>query len=270
MSLLGPGGQIYTTPAVAGKLVTVPGQFMSAVAPDPHQVRVLLRHPKGGQWRVQATPGSPAIATLETSEDVPPATVRVRLSRKHGRKFSLSYKISHYVAGTKVRFVERGRDSTHVLGTVSRASGTLSFSPQQALGRARKVLAYLLNAEGATARELTVGHYTAPAALRPGRPRKLRIVRHGYSALVTWSAVAGARSFRIKVRGSDGRLQTFFRKAARRSVSLSGVLPFESFTASVTAVAGPSMLSGPPATARLAAVKTKRPKSKKRPGKKKG
>jgi PKD repeat protein len=269
VTLSGPGGQTYTTPSTAGRLVTVPGQFMSAVAPDPHQVLVLLRHPKGGTWHVQPTAGSPPIAGVEFAEDVAPAAVKVKVRRGHRQKWSLTYGISHFLAGTKVRFVERGSDSTHVLGTVGAARGTLSFSPQEALGRSRKIYAYLLDAEGATVRELTVGHYTAPGAFRPSRPRHARIARHGTSAAITWGAVAGARQYKIVVHGSDGRLQTFFRKPHSRSAQLVNVLPFESFTATVTAEGGPNMLPGPKATAKLAPLKIKVPHHAKRNGRKK-
>jgi PKD repeat protein len=268
VTLSGPGGQTYTTPSTADHLVTVPGQFMSAVAPDPHQVLVLLRHPKGGTWHVQPAAGSPPIAGVEFAEDVAPAAVKVKVRHGHRQKWSLTYRISHFLAGTKVRFVERGSDSTHVLGTVGKARGTLSFSPQEALGRSRKIYAYLLNNEGATVRELTVGRYTAPGAFRPGRPHKARILRRGTSALVTWSAAAGARLYKIVVRGSDGRLATFFRKPRSRSVQLLNVLPFESFTATVTAEGGSNMLPGPRATARLAPLKIKVPHPAKRPARK--
>jgi hypothetical protein len=269
VTLSGPGGQTYTTPSTAGHLVTIPGQFMSAVAPDPHQVLVLLHHPKGGTWHVQSAAGSPPVAKLEFAEDVAPATVKVGLRRGHGHRWSLAYRIGHFVAGTKVQFVERGSDSTHVLGTVGKARGTLSFSPREALGRSRKIYAYLLNNEGATVRELTVGHFTAPGAFRPGRPRNVRIVRHGTSAAITWSPVAGARQYKIVVRGSDGRLETFFRKPRNRGTQLLNVLPFESFSATVTAEGGPNMLPGPKATAKLAPLKVKVPHPAKRPGRKK-
>lgn len=266
LTLSGPGGQTYTTPSTTGHLVTVPGQFMSAVAPDPHQVLVLLRHPKGGTWHVQPAAGSPPITNVEFAEDVAPATVKVKVRHGRRQRWSLAYKIGHYVAGTQVRFVERGSDSTHVLGTVGKAKGTLSFNPQEALGRTRKIYAYLLNGEGASVRELTVGHYTAPGAFRPGRPRKPKITRHGTTAAITWSAVAGARQYKIVVHGSDGRLQTFFRKPHSRSAQLVNVLPFESFTATVTAEGGPYLLPGPKATAKLAPLRIKVPHPAKRPG----
>ncbi len=269
VTLSGPGGQTFTTPSTAGHLVTVAGQFMSAVAPDPNQVLVLLHHPKGGTWHIKPASGSPAVAKVEFAEDVAPATVKVRVRHARRQKWSFSYKIGHFVAGTKVRFVERGSDSTHVLGTVGNARGTLSFSPQEALGRSRRIYAYLLDGEGATVRELTVGHYTAPGAFRPGRPRKAQIARHGTTAAITWSAVAGARQYKIVVHGSDGRLQTFFRGPHSRSAQLIDVLPFESFTATITAEGGPNMLPGPKATAKLAPLKIRVPQHSKRPGRKK-
>jgi hypothetical protein len=55
-------------------------------------------------------------------------------------------------------------------------------------------------------------------------------------------------------------VQTFFRKPRQRSVRIAGVLPFETFTATVTPVGGPAMLAGPSATAKLAKQKFKLPK----------
>jgi PKD repeat protein len=269
VTISGPGGQTYTTPSTGGHLVTVPGQFMSAVAPDPHQVLVLLRHPKGGTWHVQPATGSPPIAGVEFAEDVAPAVVKVKVRHGHASRWSLAYKIDHYVAGTKVQFVERGSDSTHVLGTAAKAKGTLSFTPQEALGRSRKIYAYLLNGEGAAVRELTVGRYTAPGAFRPAKPRHARIARHGATATITWGAVTGAREYKIVVHGSDGRLQTFFRKPQTRSAQLVNVLPFEIFTATIVAEGGKNMLPGPKATVKLAPLKIRVPHPAKHPRHKK-
>jgi len=255
VTLVGPGGQTFTTPPAPGHVVGVREQYTAVVAPNHDQVLVLLLHPQGGEWRIEPAAGSPPISKLEVAEDVAPATVRVRVKHKGGRRWSLAYKIGHFVPGSKVRFVERGRDSTHVLGTVAKANGTLSFSPQEGLSRARTVYAYMLDTEGAPTRELTVGSYTAPAAFRPSRPRHVRFVRHDATALISWGAVAGARVYRIKIVGSDGRLETLSRKPGSLSVTVPNVLPFESFTATVTAVGGPDRLSGVAATAKLSAVK---------------
>ena len=254
MTLIAPGGEKYTTPT-PGHIATVAGQFLGVVAPDPHQVIVMLKHPAGGTWRVQTAAGSAPLEKLEVAGDVPPASVRASVRHLHGNAYSLSYKIANYLPGTGVEFVERGRDSTHVLGIARRASGTLRFTPQDALGRARRIVAYLLNGEGAPVRVLTVGHYRAPGAVRGGRVRGVKIVRHGLTAVVTWGATAGTRQYRVQVRGSDGRRDTFLRKPGSRSVLLTNVLPFESFTATVTAEGGPNLLRGPAASAKLAAMK---------------
>ncbi len=253
--IAGPGGQSYTTPAAPKQVSSVPGQFISALAPNPDQVLILLKNPKGGEWTVATLPGSGPLSKLETAEDVAPASVSVHVqhSRRHG--YALAYKIAHHVSGTAVRFVERGKDSTHVLGTVTGASGTLRFTPEEALSRSRSIVAYLLNTEGVEVRDLPVGHYTAPGPFRPGRSRKVRIARRKNTALLTWSSVPGARGYAIKITGSDGRLETHSRKPGERSVVIPNVLGFESFTATVTAVGGKNMLPGRPVTVKLAPLK---------------
>lgn len=267
VTVTSPGGQTYTTPAAPGQMVGDDGHFFSAILPDHNQVIVLLRHPQGGEWAIQTAPGSPAVGKLEVAEETPPASVAVHVRRAGRHRFALAYKIVHYVPGTKVRFVERGRDSTHVLGVVSAARGTLRFTPQDALGRHRRIVAYLLNGEGAPLRVLTAGRYTAPGAARGGRVRGLRIARHGTAALLSWRATPGARLYKVTVQGSDGRVQRFNRKAAGRGVALTNVLPFESFTATVVAEGGPNLLPGPAAKARLAPL---RPPGHRRPGHRRG
>ena len=145
-----------------------------------------------------------------------------------------------------------------MLGTVSRATGLIGFVPQDGISRARTISAALTNAAGATVRVITVGHYTAPPAFRPARPRHLRIARHGSTATVTWSAVAGARIYHVKVKGSDGRLKTYFAKPGHLSEQLQNVIPKDSFTATVIAIGGKSLLPGPAAKATLKAAPSKR------------
>jgi PKD repeat protein len=263
VTLISPSGQKYTTPVGPGHISASGHQFIAAVAPDHDQVLVLLAHPQGGTWRVQTAPGSPPLAKLEVAGDVAPASVHVKVHAGHAGGWSLAYKIANFVPGTSVRLVERGRDSTRVLGTVKRASGTLRFVPEDALGRSRRIVAYLLDTEGAPQRVLTVGSYRAPGPVRGGRVKGLRMVRHGTSALVSWRATPGARLYRVQVHGSDGRLVTLLRRPGARSVLLPNVLPFESLTATVAAEGGPNLLRGPTAAARLQAVKVKTAPAKK-------
>jgi PKD repeat protein len=267
----GPGGQIFTTPSTPGQIFTVGNEFIAAIAPDAHEVIVFLRKPKGGEWQLQSVPGSAAVTKLESAQDVPPARIKASVRHKHGKRYSLAYKIANFVPGTHVRFVERGRDTTHVLGTIGSAHGTLTFSPQEGLSRSRAIVAYVLNRESLPKRTLTVAHYSAPGATRAGRVRKVKFTRHGSAGSITWSAAPGAREYRIKVRGGDGRVQTFFRKASSRSVAVTGLIPTDAYSATVVARGGPNLLPGPRAVGRLAALKPpKVVKSGRKKGKKKG
>jgi PKD repeat protein len=255
VTIYAPDHKIYTTPATPGQISTTGGAFISAIAPNTHQVIVFLRHPQGGLYNIQPVAGSAAITSVAAAQDVPPARIKVRLRRAHRRKWSLRYAIKNYVAGTQVQFVERGRDSTHVIGTAHRAAGTMTFVPQDAIGRNRKIYAYLLASSGTALRTLVVGGYRAPAAQRPGKVAHARFARHGTSALLTWSAAPGARQYLIKVRGSDGRVQSAY-VAGHRSLALGEALPTERFTATVTPLGGPNMLAGRGAHATLAPAST--------------
>lgn len=268
--LKGPGGQVYTTPATPGQYATDGNEFIAAIAPDGHEAIVFLRKPRGGEWQLQPTIGSAPIASVQAAQDVPPATIKARVAHRRGRRFSLSYRIANFVPGTHVRFVERGRDTTHVLATTGAARGTLTFAPQEGLSRPRTIVAYLLDAEGMPRRVLTVARYSAPGAVRGGRVRKVKFVRHGSSGLIAWTAAPGARQYRIEVRGGDGRVQTFVRGASTRSVAVVGLIPTDSYTAVVVARAGRNLLPGPKSSATLKALKQPRPVPRKRKKKKKG
>ncbi|MGH2891148.1 MAG: hypothetical protein ACRDNJ_16135, partial [Solirubrobacteraceae bacterium] len=255
VQLNGPGGVHIRTPSAPGAVSSAPGSWIAAIAPDGRHVLALLRHPHPGRWLIEPAPGAPAVTGVRIAADVAPAVVRARVRRLRGRTWSLGYSVRNYVPGTRIQFVERGRDSVHVLGTVTRPHGTLRFVPADALGRARTIYAYLRTASGAPLRTLTAGHYRAPAAARPGRIRSVRIVRRpGSTARVSWSAAPGARRYRVTVRGSDGRMTTAFTTRARRTLLLAQVLADERFSARVVALGGPNMLAGPAITARLAPV----------------
>jgi PKD repeat protein len=263
VSFTTPSGQTFTTPSAPGQ-VGSSALFIAALGNNPDEVVVLLRHPESGTWHIQQAPGSAPVSEVQGAQDVGPAIVHTHVRHAHGATWKLSYKIGNYVAGTHVTFVEHGHDSTHVLGAVGSAHGTIAFVPQDGAARSRTITAALTNTQGATVRVFTVGHYTAPAAFRPARPRHLRILRHGSTATITWSASPGARFYKVKVRGSDGRLNTLFAKPNHLSAQLQNVIPADSFTATVLAVGGSSLLPGPAATARLRAVKHTKHASAKR------
>ncbi len=252
--IYGPGHRLYASPTTPGHYTTTGGQFFSAIAPDGHHVIVFLRHPQGGVYNIQPTAQSAPLTGVATAQDVPPARITVHVTHRRGRAWALAYRIANYVTGTRVQFVERGRDSTHVLGTASQSSGTIAFVPQDAIGRHRAIVAYLRTAGGNPLRTVTVGSYTAPAAIRPGPLLGLRFVRTGTGATLSWAPSAGARRYFVLVRGSDGRVISTFLAAGRRRLLIGGVLASERFTARVTPQGGPNLLPGRTGTISLAAA----------------
>jgi hypothetical protein len=244
VTIFGPGHQSYTTPAHPGETSSAP-DFISAITPDGHHVIVLLRHPRGGLYNIQPAGSSGPITGVAAAQDVPPARIAIRVTRRHRRRRQLSYRIRNYVAGTRVQFVERGHDSVHVLGTVHRAHGVIRFVPEDAIGRRRAVFAYLRSPAGAPLRTLVAGHYVAPAAVRPGRVRGLHFARHGTKAVLTWHRAVSARQYLVVLHGSDGRVQSAFVSAGRRALSFAQVLPFVRLSVTVIPEGGPNMLAGP-------------------------
>jgi hypothetical protein len=253
VTIVSPSGQTLTTPSVPGKVVGS-GSMFAALAPDKQQVIVLLKSPQRGEWRIERAPGSGPISKVEGAGVLPAPTVRAH-ARRRGRHWLLAYRINHLARGMKVQLLERGRDSNHLIATVHSPRGSVPFTPQEALSRPRQIVTVVLSGVGAPVQTLTVGRYTAPGPFRPARPRRVHIARRRNGALVTWSAVAGARRYRVRVLGSDGRLETHMLRASVHSVAIPNVLGFESFAASVTAVGGKNLLEGATATGRLAPVK---------------
>ena len=254
VTIYAPNGQICTTPATSGQISTAGGEFISAIAPDGHSVIVFFRHPRSGLYNIQPTAGSAPITSVAAAQDVPPARITMKVRHAHGRRWSLRYRIKNYVAGTRVQFVERGRDSVNVISTVRRASGTVVFTPRDAVGRARTIFAYLQTSAGAPLRTMTVGRYVAPPAQRPGRVRHAHFSRGASTAVLSWTAAPGARQYRVLIRGSDGRVVSAF--TTRRRVVLTGALPTFGFKATVTPLGGPNMLPGPSARASLTPAST--------------
>ncbi|HEY1688428.1 MAG TPA: PKD domain-containing protein [Solirubrobacteraceae bacterium] len=254
VTLTSPNGKhSFTTPTTPSTADGLDGQFIAAVAPNPHQVIVLLEHPEGGRWQIEPTAGGPAIAKVQGATDVPPASIHARVRHRHGHGLALSYRIANFVQGMKVQFVERGRDSTQVIGTASKPNGTFAFSPQEGLSRPRRLYADIFGATGSAKRPMLVGHFRAPAAQRGGRVRGLRLVRHGSTALLSWRTTPGAQGYKVTVEGSDGRLITRFPRRGQRSVKLGEAFPWYSYRAQVSAEAGKNMLPGPAAKASLKA-----------------
>jgi hypothetical protein len=258
LKVTSPGGRTsFTTPSQPGQRVDRRGSYLATLAPDTHQLLILLVRPQAGRWRLDPVAGTPPIGSVEMAGEVPPPLIRARVAHVAGSGWVLAYRIGNFVAGSRVRFLERGKDSARVLGIAGTAAGRIRFVPRDALGRARTIEADVQAADGTPNGVSTVARFIAPPAVRAGRPGRVVITRHGAAALVKWAPAANARQYIVLVRGGDGRVNEFVTGARTRTVTIQRALPFDSSTATVHALGGANLLAGPEVAGRLRALRVK-------------
>ncbi len=204
------------------------------VAPGTDTTVVLLHNPTAGAWQVQAQPGSPALVSVAESHSLPDLALHGQISG-HGRKLSLAYRV-HPRPGMKVTFAEVGGKILHQIGTAKGTSGTLPFAPADGPAGRRKIVA-LIGQDGLPRPRVTLASFTAPGPLRPGRVRHLGVTIVGHTLTVSFGAAAGAHSYRIAIRSTDGKRRLMLAGAGHRSARLTGLGPGAAATVSVTAFA---------------------------------
>lgn len=203
------GAPVVTLVAPDGRRIATPTDRLHAVGPDweaitglHHTTVVALVKPVAGTWRVEPVAGSPAVRDVRTADILPAPRVGGRVTRTRGR-FVLHADVAA-AAGQTVRFVERGAGVSQVLGVVRGGHAALRFTPVAAPGRAREVVAMVLQ-DGRPRAEVRVARFTAPGLLRPGRVRGVRTVRRGGRLVVTWRAAARAGGYAVEARLPGGR-----------------------------------------------------------------
>jgi hypothetical protein len=225
VTVSGPGGTFDTEH---------PGPLGMVIRPkNVNASYVLLEHPKAGAWTVTPEAGSAAITQVMVSEGYVPATVHATLAGR-GRRHTIAYRIANPGHGQSVQFVERGAFGGHVLGSVTKARGTLRFTAADAKGGRRTVYALVEHAGIASAQQ-KVGSYVAPGPVRPGPVRALRARRRGTSVIVTWRPAARSARSIVRLRGRDTRLGRLVGGKVRR-VGFAGVRRGERVTVTVQGV----------------------------------
>lgn len=211
VELSGPGGKRVGTPE-SGFLDSADAIIWRGSG-DDRSTWVLLPKKAAGAWTITPSAGS-AIASVRAAHGLPEPDVRARVTGK-GRKRALAYSVKP-LPGQVVRFVERGPQTAHVLGTARAATGRLPFRTADGPAGARTVVAVVEN-EGTVRKEITVARFRAPRPTTPARPRGLRVTRVRGGLALRWKRVPGARRYVVGVDVSDGRrLALTARKASLR------------------------------------------------------
>lgn len=248
VELRGPRGEVYSLPASGPMTVAAATGFRSPVDGTAY---FAVGKPSAGTWRIVPRTGSSEITEVRTADGLPEPSVRLtRLAARRGQ-FAYRYAIRR-VAGQKVTFVERARGGERRLATTSAAGGVLRFSPSDASGTKRSIVA-LIEQDGQPRANLTLARFAA-APPRPGRPPRLRARRRGSSLVVAWSPAAKAQSYEARIRLSDGRSLLFTRAARARSFTVRGVARSTRATVRVAGVRGRSR-TGPATLLRVPAAR---------------
>jgi streptogramin lyase len=174
-----------------------------------------------GKWTIDPAPGTPPITSAKTSHDLGSPSVKGRVSGT-GSDRVLHYRIRNLPSGAPVSFVENGSNGGKLLGVAHGSTGTLKFSPSEATGRARTILAEPTGADGSPLPTIKVTSYRASPPT-PGRPGHVRVRRHGTTLVITFSPSAGAAMQLVSVRLSDGVRQALVLSARARSFRISGI-----------------------------------------------
>jgi virginiamycin B lyase len=174
-----------------------------------------------GKWTIDPAPGTPPITSARTSHDLGTPSIKGRVTGS-GADRVLHYEIRNLPAGANVAFVENGTNGGKLIGVAHGSTGTLRFSPSDATGRARTILAEPTGADGSPLPTIKVTSYRAsPPA--PGRPGRVRVKRRGTALVVTFSPSVGAARQLVSVRLSDRVRQGLVLGARAHRFVLKGV-----------------------------------------------
>lgn len=197
VTLTDPSGAVVTPAAATDKAAPV-----IAVSEKSGPVTLVgLRKPAAGTWTIQPAAGSPAIAAVGQGVAQAAPKVSARLGG-HGRSRRLSYRVSGQ-AGLTVTFVEVAKGGDHVLGVAKGAKGTLRFTPGDGPGGRRAIVA-VIAVDGVGYERRTLASYRAPGPIRPGRPGRPHITRHGTNVTVSFRRARGAKLSAVRLHASDG------------------------------------------------------------------
>jgi hypothetical protein len=229
--LHGPDGQTVTPVALgsgAGSAAAV-----ALAAPQNNTTYVMVRKPGGGTWTVSAAPGSSPITSVSEARGYAPPKVAAHVSGG-GPTRLLRYSVSSR-PGLSVTFAERSRRTYHRLGRATGAHGTLRFTPAAGSAGRRDIVA-IVSDDKVQRETLTVSSYRAPGPVTPSRVKALRLARHGRRFQVSFGRSAGAATFELTIRASDGRrlLRLFGR--TRHSLTLPVLGYTDHLTVSVVGV----------------------------------
>lgn len=221
--LTGPGGRTITSPQGGANTRTAIEKGSHILAEDAatNTTAVAVAQPAAGTWTATALEGSSAIANLDLASPILPPTVVAGVGRRPRGRRVLGYCYDAH-PGRSILFVERGPETTKVLGAATGTPspstvvppadrghprcGRIRFTPGPGLGGKRRVYAYVQDADDVTIRVSRVATFRAPDQPLPGRATFLRLRRRPAGEVaVRWGDAAHVHHWDVVAEMGDGR-----------------------------------------------------------------
>src|SRR5262249_14564207 len=107
----------------------------------------------------------------------------------------------------------------------------ISFTPADGVGGIRMIYARVYE-NGLLRREIALTKYLAPGPIRPGKPGRPRLVRHGTTLEAGWRAAGGPARDPAPIELGDGR-RILIPAGTARTLKINGVAPGLDATATI-------------------------------------
>ncbi len=221
VTLTAPSGRKLSSP-------TPPGQSaqneLGAIGPSNYAKATFasLPKPEPGSWKIETLSGSVPIGEVSVADGLPDVAVRARVGKGGGRRRVLVYR-AREIDGQKIRFFEVGKGVSKRLGTTRGGKGKIRFVAANGPGGRRHIVA-AVDSFGLPRDRFNVAAFRAPAPIKPGKPRHLRLRRRGGRLIISWRRAKGAERYAAAVRLKDGRrLVLTTRKTTAKVGSVPGI-----------------------------------------------
>lgn len=255
----GPGGAAIDSPTDPNTVVTS-GNLQAAAIPQMQEAFIRVDKPAAGPWHVEALPGSPAIASIESASGHGEVKVKAKVTG-HGRRRVLSYSIAGLDSGSSVHFAETGtarggrEGGADMIGSATHSHGKIRFEPGPGAAGKRDVVAQVEQG-GLPRSNSVVASFVAPGPPKPGRPAHLRAKLRGSTLKLSWRRARNAQEYEVRVAlRHDGRV--VFVRTRRPALVLKGVRAPDSGVMTVSAI---RPLEGSRSRAAKARIRLKRPR----------
>ncbi len=229
VKLVGPGGRVVQAPA--GAAIRNAHEVVFHNAPDNTEY-FLVDKPAKGTWTLQPLDGSPAVADVKIAQAQADPQITATLHHS-GRSYTLRYQWKK-TPGQTVTFVEKAPGGERMVGKAKGATGTLRFTPSDAHGTRRTIIAQV-ELNGRPQANVDMARYTA-APTRLAKPADVRIRRSGNGVKLSWKAVVGASGYLVSAKISDGRRLVIPVHGAKRVTVISSVAKTETVEVQVSAL----------------------------------